>query len=108
MCSRFLTQIKKPVFLKIGKTKEPMTRLKNEIRYYHKSLYEASYAVINKLLLCPNEDRALTVENALREHYKKQSCAYVRNDRFLDMAFDIDDLREDNFLKNTIHLCCMA
>ena len=102
----FFDANKKPVFLKIGKTKEPMTRLKNEIPYYRKSRYNVSYAIINKLILCPNDDRALTVENALREHYKKQSCAYVRNDRFLDMAFDIDDLREDNFLKKTISLCC--
>lgn len=104
----FFDAHKKPQFLKIGKTKEPLTRLQNEIRYYHKSNSSISYAVINKLILLPNEDRALTVENALREHYKKQSCGYRRNDRFLDMAYDISDLRKDNFLKNTIRLCCMA
>lgn len=104
----FFDANKNPKFLKIGKTKNPMTRLRNEIPYYRNSGHNVSYAVINKLILLPNDDRALTVENALREHYKKQSFGYVRNDRFFDMAYDIDNLREDNFLKNTIRLCCMA
>jgi hypothetical protein len=83
-----------------------LARLKNEIPYYRKSGFDVSYAVINKLFLAPSDDRALAIENALREHYKKQSFGYLRNDRFLDMAYDVNDLRQDSFLKNTVRLCC--
>ena len=98
----------KPQFLKIGKSERPQTRLTAELSSYRKSNKNISYAIVNKLILAPNGDRALTIENALREHYKKQSSDYLPKDRFLNATYDIDDLREDNFLKNTIRLCCMA
>ena len=102
----FFNSCGKPQFLKIGKSDTPLARLQNEIPYYRKRGIDVSYAVINKLFLAPSGDRALTIENALREHYKKQSFGYLRNDRFLDMAYDVNDLRQDSFLKNTVRLCC--
>ena len=100
----FYNENGKPLFLKIGKSNDPIERMRQEVKEYHDKDGITSYAKIEKLFALPNEDRALSFENALREHYKKDSIGYQRNDRFLDKGYLLNELKSDNFVRKSLSL----
>lgn len=94
------------VFLKVGKTKDIYKRIKQQFVAYQKAGWETVSAIVHKLFFAEDEDDALTIENCLRKHYKKQPQAggFIPNDRFELCQFDENELSQDVDIMNKIQL----
>lgn len=90
----------KKAFLKIGKTcLESVEKRANQyVTHYNKKHDDAPISAykVRYFFKTNNEDDALTMENALRKHYKEQeNSGYLPQDRFLNGWFDLDELLND-------------
>lgn len=94
------------LFLKIGKAKDIMTRVK---QYLKENKYKAKKAIIKKLYYIDipaiedcEEDFALSMENALRGYYKKNyKKAYIPQDRFMNISFNKDKINNSRILNKS-------
>ena len=91
----YFNSANKFVFLKIGMTNNIQRRVTECIRKYKES-YDVTYAVVKKLYFAKDEEDALTLENLLRQHYKKiADCGFIKRDRFSKIRYNNEELERD-------------
>lgn len=85
-----------PLFLKIGKSSDVKTRMKNHAR---NTKYGGNTVVVHKIFAFDNEDDSLTMENYLRKYYKKIfSESFTPRDRFANCLYSAER-DEENLIK---------
>lgn len=85
------------LWLKIGKAKDILARTRQHFKSKTAGYSAVATIIIRRCFYCNNEDDALTMENALRKHYKeKEDCGFIRNDRFSGCFYDKNDIDNDS------------
>lgn len=95
------------LFLKVGMTNNIGRRISEHMREYRKDekYQNITYAKVKNLYYAEDEEDALTLENLLRKHYKKiENNGFIRRDRFSNVRYNIENLKNDIDLQNKIQL----
>ena len=97
------------LFLKVGKADNVNKRAKEHLRYYPKHGYATQYVVVKEVHYTKDEDDALILEDLYRQYYKTiPDNKYKRNDRFLGIRYNKQDLEQDVALMTKVQMFEMA
>ena len=89
------------MFLKVGKTKQIEIRIAQLLKKY-----QASRVEIKQIFYAKSENFAEIVESMLREHYQNiKDCGFIRLDRFTNVSYNANDLKEDCYLQRILEFC---
>ena len=97
------------VFLKVGMTNNIDRRIPEHLRYYTNKGYDTTYAVVKELHFAEDEEDALTLENCLRKHYKKnKNNGFLPRDRFEMVRYNEQKLQADVTLQKQLQMFSIA